>query len=127
MVPAGVDIYLIQHPPPANCSLQGSSILTESASSGTPTTQEAITTGGSFIRDAPPGFRLIALSFSPHPGILASWHPGTRVQYNSLLRGWQGFCSQQQVHPLSPTILDVIAYLTSMYDPRPSVYDYCCH
>ena len=38
------------------------------------------------------------------------------MQYNSLLRGWQGFCSQRKIHPLSPTILDVVAYLTSMYD-----------
>ena len=48
--------------------------------------------------------------------IQESWRHGTRVQYNSLLRGWQGFCSQRKIHPLSPTILDVIAYLTSMYD-----------
>ena len=26
------------------------------------------------------------------------------------------FCSQRKIYPLSPTILDVIAYLTSMYD-----------
>ena len=83
--------------PPANCSLQGPSILTATASSGTPTTQEAITTGGSSAL------------------IQESWRPGTRVQYDSLLRGWQGFCSRRHVHPLSP-ILDVIAYLTSMYD-----------
>ena len=38
------------------------------------------------------------------------------MQYDSLLRGWQGFCSQRKVHPLSPTIFDVISYLTSMYD-----------
>ena len=87
--------------------------LTATASSGTPTTQEAITTGSSFIRDALQGF---GLSHSASALIQESWHPGTRVQYDSLLRGWQGFCSRRQVHPLSPTILDVIAYLTSMYD-----------
>ena len=38
------------------------------------------------------------------------------MQYDSLLRGWQGFCPARKIHPLSPTILDVIAYLTSMYD-----------
>ena len=56
------------------------------------------------------------LSRSASALIQESWRPGTRVQYNSLLRGWQGFCSRRQVHPLSPTILDIIAYLTSMYD-----------
>ena len=111
MVPAGVDIT--NPTPPANCSLQGPSILTETASSGTPTTQEASTTGGSFIRDALQGF---GLSHSASALIQESWCPGTTVQYDSLLRGWQGFCSRRQVHPLSPTILDVIAYLTSMYD-----------
>ena len=30
--------------------------------------------------------------------------------------GWHGFCSQRQIPPLSPSILDVIAYLTSMYE-----------
>ena len=110
MVPAGID--LTNPTPPANCSLQGF-ILIATASSGTPTAQEAITTRGSFIRDALQGF---GLSHSASALIQESWRPGTRVQYNSLLRGWQGFCSRRQVHPLSPTILDVIAYLTSMYD-----------
>ena len=86
--------------PPPDCSLQGPSILTETASSGTPTTQEAITTGSSFIRNALQGF---GLSHSAAALIQESWRPGTKVQYDSLLRGWQGFCSRRQVHPLSPT------------------------
>ena len=79
---------------------------------GAPTTQEAAISGGAFIRDALQGF---GLSQSASALIQESWRPGTRVQYDSLLRGWQGFCSQRKVHPLSPTILDVISYLTSMY------------
>ena len=56
VVPAGVDIT---NPTPlGNCSLQGPSIFTATASSGTPTTQEAVTAGGSFIRDALQGFGL---------------------------------------------------------------------
>ena len=104
VVPAGVDIT--NPTSPGNCSLQGPSIFTATSSSCTPTTQEAVTTGGSFIRDALQGF---GLSQSTSALIQESWPPGTRVQYDSLLRGWQ-------VHPLSPTIFDVIAYLTSMYD-----------
>ena len=80
---------------------------------GAPTTQEAVTSGGAFIRDALQGF---GLSPSASALIQESWRPGTRVQYDSLLRGWQGFCSQRKVLPLSPTIFDVISYLTSMYD-----------
>ena len=86
MVPAGVDIT--NPTPPGNFSLQGPTILTTTTSSGTPTTQETVTTGSSFIRNT----------------IQESWRPGTRVQYDSLLRGWQGFCSQRKIHPLSPTI-----------------------
>ena len=63
--------------------------------------------------DALQGF---GLSPSASALIQESWRPGTRVQYDSLLRGWQGFCSQRKAHLLSPTIFDVISYLTSMYD-----------
>ena len=111
MVPAGVDIT--DPTPPGNFSLQGPAILTAPTSSGTPTPQETVTTGSSFIRNTLQGF---GLSQSASTLIQESWRPGTRVQYDSLLRGWQGFCSQRKIHPLSPTILDVIAYLTSMYD-----------
>ena len=93
--------------------MQGPSIFTATASIGTPTTQEAVTTVGSFIQDALQGF---GLSQSASALIQESWCPCTWVQYDSLLRGWQGFCSRRQVHPLYPTILNVIAYLTSMYD-----------
>ena len=111
MVPAGVDVT---YPTPqGNFSLQGPAILTAPTSSGTPTPQETVTTGSSFIRNTLQGF---GLSQSASTLFQESWQPGTRVQYDSLLRGWQGFCSQQKIHPLSPTILDVIAYLTSMYD-----------
>ena len=102
---------LIQHP--RYCSLQGPSVFTATPTRGAPTTQEAVTSGGAFIRDALQGF---GLSPSASALIQESWRPGTRVQYDSLLRGWQGFCSQWKVHPLSPTIFDVISYLTSMYD-----------
>ena len=111
MVPAGVDIT--DPTPSGNFSLQGPAILTAPPSSGTPTPQETVTTGSSFIRNTLQGF---GLSQSASTLIQESWRPGTRVQYDSLLRGWQGFCSQRKIHPLSPTILDVIAYSTSMYD-----------
>ena len=111
MVPAGVDVT--NPTSPGNCSLQGPSIFTETASSGAPTTQEAVTTDSSFIRNALQGF---GLSLSASALIQESWRPGTRMQYDSHLREWQGFCAQRKIHPLSPTILDVIAYLTSMYD-----------
>ena len=65
----------------------------------------------SFGEDPPEG-KGFSFSHSAAALIQESWHPGTRVQYDSLLRGWHGFCSQRQIHTLSPTIFDVIAYLT---------------
>ena len=111
VVPAGVDVA--NSTPQGHCSLQGPSVFTATPSRGAPTTQEAVASGGAFIRDALQSF---SLSPSASALIQESWRPGTRVQYDSLLRGWQGFCSQRKVHPLSPTIFDVISYLTSMYD-----------
>ena len=110
MVPAGVDVA--HSTPPGRCSLQGPSVFSATPTRGAPTTQEAVTSGGAFIRDALQGF---GLSLSASALIQESWRHGTRVQYDSLLRGWQGFCSQRKVHPLSPTIFYVISYLTSMY------------
>ena len=69
-----------------------------------------------FYLGGPPGFRLIVYK-SAADLLQESWCPGPRVKSDSLLRGgWHGFCSQWQIHPLSPTILNVIAYLTTMYD-----------
>ena len=111
MVPADVDVT---NPTPlGNFSMQGPTIFITTASGGAPTPQETVTTGSSFIRNTLQGF---GLSQSASTLIQESWRPGTRVQYDSLLRGWQGFCSARKIHLLSPTILDVIAYLTSMYD-----------
>ena len=56
MVPAGVDIT--NPTPPGNFSLQGPTILTTTTLSGTPTTQETVTTGSSFIRNTLQGFGL---------------------------------------------------------------------
>ena len=53
-------------------------------------------------------YRTQLLPSSRNPGVLALGCSTTPFS--------EGFCSRRQVHPLSPTILDVIAYLTSMYD-----------
>ena len=98
MVPADVDVT--NPTPPGNFSMQGPTIFTTTASGGAPTPQETVTTGSSFIRNTLQGF---GLSQSASTLIQESWRPGTRVQYDSLLRGWQGFCSARKIHPLSPT------------------------
>ena len=54
--PAGVDVA--NSTPQGHCSLQGPSVFTATPSRGAPITQEAVTSGGAFIRDALQGFGL---------------------------------------------------------------------
>ena len=92
------------HPTPsADCSTQGSTSHSASTPHGPPTLRETI----------PPGFSLLPTAATL---IKKSWRPGTRVQYDSLLRRWTRFCTSRQVHPMSPTIYDILAYLTSMFE-----------
>ena len=73
MVPAGVDIT--NPTPTGDFSLQGPAILTTTTLSDTPTTQET-PYWQFFFQEYPPGFRFITVSFTPHPGIMATWHQG---------------------------------------------------
>ena len=100
------------HPAPsADCSTQGSTSNSASTSHGPPTLQETLPPGSSFIGEVRSGFGLSPTSATL---IKESWRPGTRVQYDSLLRRRTRFCTSRQVHPMSPTIYDILAYLTSM-------------
>ena len=102
------------HPTPsADCSTQGSTSHSASTPHGPPTLQETLPPGSSFVGEALSGFGLPPTTATL---IKESWRPGTRVQYDSLLRGWTRFCSSRQVHPMSPTIYDILAYLTSMFE-----------
>ena len=91
---------LIQHP----CSMQGSTSHSASTPHGPPTLQETIPLGSSFVGEPLSGFSLPPTTATL---IKESWQPGTTVQSDSLLR---------QVHPMSPTIYDILAYLTSMFE-----------
>ena len=75
--------------------------------------QETLPPGSSFVGEALCGFSLLSTTATL---IEESWRPGTRVQYDSLLWGWTRFCSSRQVNPMSPTIYDTLAYLTSMFE-----------
>ena len=102
-----------QPTPSADCSTQGSTSNSASTSHGLPTLQEALPPGSSFIGEALSGF---GLPLTTATLIKESWRHGTRVQYDSLLRGWTRFCASRQVHPMSPTTYDILAYLTSMFE-----------
>ena len=102
------------HPTPlADCSTQGSTSHSASTPHGPPTLQETLPPGSSFGGEALSGFGLPPTTATL---IKESWRPGTRVQYDSLLQGWTRVCSSRQVHPMSPTIYDILAYLTSLFE-----------
>ena len=45
-----------------------------------------------------------------------SWRGGTKSQYDSAIRGWRTFCIRGKIDPNCPSIEDILAYLTHMYD-----------
>ena len=101
------------HPTPsADCSTQGSTSHSASTPHGPPTLQEALPAGSSFVGEALSGFGLPPTTATL---IKESWRPGTRVQYDSLLRGWTTYCTSRQFHPMSPIIYDILTYLTSQF------------
>ena len=44
--------------------------------------------------------------------LMASWRPSTGKQYQSHLRRWASFCGGRDINPFSPTVTDVINFLT---------------
>ena len=99
--------------PSRDCSLQKFASIITPTNSDPPTLQEALPPGSSFIGEALAGFGLPTATANL---IKESWHPSTRAQYDSLLCGWTTFCSSRKVYPMSPTIHDILAYLTSMFE-----------
>ena len=48
--------------------------------------------------------------------ILASWQNSTQDRYASVLKKWEPFCDQRCVDLLSPSITDIITFLTNMFE-----------
>ena len=48
--------------------------------------------------------------------ICHSWRGGTRSQYDSAIRGWRKFCLGGKINPSCPSIEEILAYLTHMYE-----------
>ena len=57
--------------------------------------------------------------------IRASWRDGTHSRYDSVLRGWGSFCLARQANPSSPSIEDVLVYLTSLYEQGLQYNTFC--
>ena len=47
--------------------------------------------------------------------ILSSWHPTTQKQYQTYLNRWTQYCRERPVSTLTPTIEQVIEFLTTLY------------
>ena len=77
------------------------------------TPQEASPFSGAFIRDTLQNFGISAQATEL---IWHSWRPSTRIQYNSILRRWGGFCAGRQIHPSAPTLSDILDFLSDMYE-----------
>ena len=65
------------------------------------TPQEASPFSSAFIRDMLQSFGISAQATEL---ICHSWRPSTRIQYNSILRRWGGFCAGRQIHPSAPSL-----------------------
>ena len=74
------------------------------------TPQEASPFSGVFIRDTLQSFGISAQATEL---ICHSWRPSTRIQYNSILRRWGGFCAG--IHPSAPTLSGILDFLSDMY------------
>ena len=46
---------------------------------------------------------------------MASWRDSTKKQYAGYLEKWQSYCSEQNIDSFSPTIEQVLHYLTELY------------
>ncbi len=44
--------------------------------------------------------------------VLKSWRTGTLKQYQTYLNKWAVFCGERQVHPFSPSLTEVLDFLT---------------
>ena len=47
--------------------------------------------------------------------IMSSWKQGTQKQYNVYLDKWSHFCAERQVNSLSPTVIDILRFLHTLY------------
>ena len=78
-----------------------------------PTVQEVGTFGSTFIAGS---LGHLQLPECTKALLQASWRESTHSQYDSVLRGWGSFCLARQTNPTSPSIEDVLVYLTSLYE-----------
>jgi integrase len=47
---------------------------------------------------------------------MASWKPATKTQYLSYLKQWKDYTNRQDVNPISPSISNVLDFLTELFN-----------
>ena len=58
------------------------------------------------------GLRKYDLSAQAQNIVLATWQNGTKKQYKTYLQQWNKYCMQRKVNCMSPTVEEVIEFLT---------------
>ena len=72
-----------------------------------------VSIGSSFVRTT---LQKLGLPAATKNLICASWRKGTQSQYSSSLKSWKSFCTTQKVDPYTPSIMDILHFLTELYN-----------
>ena len=94
-------------------SKEGSLSFARQKGEGTSTTQTSKPIGYFSFRSMLRGFELPEDTWSL---INSPWRDSTKCQYNYALRKWVSYCTEQSVHSTSPTITNVLTFLTHLYN-----------
>ena len=94
-------------------SSTGTSSVTRTGKSGTSPPQEAGPFSNTYFGQTIGQYNLSAATVDI---IGHSWRGGTRSQYDSAIRGWRAFCLRGEINPTCPSIEDILAYLTHMFE-----------
>ena len=68
------------------------------------------------MADLAQALRLQGLSEASIRIYMSSWKKGTTKQYDVYLDKWTRFCVEQKVHPIEPSIIQVMEYCTHLFE-----------
>ena len=91
---------------------EGSSLFARQKRDGASSAQTSEPIGYFSFRSMLRGFELPEDTWAL---INSSWRDSTKCQYNSALRKWLSYCTERSVHSASPSINDVLTFLTHLY------------
>ena len=104
---------VVPPPPSASHRPETPAVLTRETRCDTPSSPHANHYGSSFVRTT---LQKLGLPAATEDLICASWRKGTQSQYSSSLKSWRSFCTTQKVDPYTPSIKDILHFLTELYN-----------